>query len=455
LAGTLPTELSHLTKLNFIDLNRNALRGPAIPDEFVQLTRMTFYDLRYNSQLTGTIPLWIGTQWSQLTELALADNQMGGTLPASMMGLQHLKSLALGDNDFEDGVYDDDDKSDTTTTSSILTSLTALEFLYLERNKFKMVVDDSFLAGMDNLIQVDISSNRLTGTDLPLHLFQHSKLQVLDLSDNNIMGQLPTFAGSSSGSSGMDDRATTTTSPINTALQYFAISDNILTGSLPPSMLHQLSVNLHHLDVTGNDLSGPIPDSLADMPKLTYLFLSENGFNQGPIPNFIPNRMHQLRELSLSSTQRTGVLPPTLNALSNLILFDVSYNQMEGTIPAVLWQLPKLAYLLLNRNSLTGTLPTGVVANANYAPLKMMLLDKNDIQGDLTDVCTTVAKQTALKTIIADCDDIAGCTCCQCCSDSELRCNDDILYTNMDFSWEHNYTRTSYAFSPAILFESV
>lgn len=416
MTGNLPTELAHLTKLHFVDLNRNSLTGPAIPDTLERLTDMQFFDVRYN-QLTGYIPLWLGTEWSQITELALADNAMGGLLPDSMNLLHNLKSLALANNDF-DG-----------TLAPIL-NLNSLEFLYLEKNRFSAVVDDQFMADMENLIQVDISSNRLTGTDIPLHLFQHPKLQVLDLSDNNIMGQLPLDI------------------PVNTKLMYLALSDNILTGSLPPT-IDQLQA-LHHLDMTGNDLSGPIPTALASMPKLTYLFLSENGFTEGPIPDFISS-MHQLRELSLSSTSRTGTLPQQwLGGLDHLILFDVSYNKIGGSIPANIWNLPKLSYLLLNRNELTGALPDGI---ADASLLKMVLLDKNDVTGDMSAVCQQ--QNTILNTVVADCDDLVGCTCCQCCSDSEVRCNDDILYTNMDFSWEHNYTRTSYAFSPEILFESV
>ena len=178
LKGSIPTELSHLTKLDFVDLNRNALTGAAIPDSFARLTDMQFYDVRYN-KLTGTIPLWIGAEWPQLTELALAENEMGGALPGSMSLLNKLKSLALANNDFDGNL-------------APIMSLNSLEFLYLEKNEFEGTVDDAFMVHLQDLIQVDLSSNRLAGTDLPAHLFQYPKLRVLDLSDNSIMGQMPT-----------------------------------------------------------------------------------------------------------------------------------------------------------------------------------------------------------------------------------------------------------------------
>jgi Leucine-rich repeat (LRR) protein len=401
-----------LRKLSFVDLNRNAIAG-SIPDEFDRLIAMEFFDLRYN-KVTGHLPLWMGARWPELKALSLSNNHMSGVLPEGLGGLQKLKTLTLANNNF-------------TASLNPIMNLKSLEFLYLEKNRFEGNVDDEFLQDMENLVQVDISSNDLGGQDLPLHLFQHSSLQVLDLSDNSIMGTIPLF-------NILD----------NTAMQYLGLSDNILTGSLPESIVKLKS--LRHLDVTGNDLIGTMPASLAGMPKLTYVFLSENGFDKGPIPDFFGD-MKQLRELSLSGTQRTGALPSEwLGELNHLVLFDVSYNEMTGSIPSVIWEHPNLSYLLLNRNKFTGDLPAGI---SDDTKLNMLLLDNNSITGDLTEAC----QKLKIDWLIADCQEIS-CECCKCCADNEPRCNDDILYANNDFSWEYNYTRVAYAFSPEILFEA-
>lgn len=396
-----------------MDLNRNSLTGE-IPNELERLSNMQFFDVRYN-RLRGTIPSWIGQTWTRIAELALSHNYFDGTLPTSMSNLHELKSLALSNNKF------------TESLEPIL-RLNSLEFLYLENNTFTGQVNDSFLRDLENLIQVDISRNTLSSTDLPIHLFQHGKMQVLDLSDNNLMGTFPTDL--------VD----------NTALHYLALQDNIMTGSLP-NTLDQLQ-NLHHLDVTGNDLTGTMPAGLSNMKKLTYLFLSENSFTPGPMPAFL-SAMHQLRELSIADTQRSGTIPTEwIGGLDHLVLLDLSYNKMTGTLPPVLWDLPQISYLLLNRNNFTGTMPSGVFAKAPH--LDLFLLDKNSVTGDINEACNL---HQEVQHMIVDCEEVV-CDCClKCCSDYEPKCNDDLLYSNLDFSFENNYTRTSYAFSPQILFE--
>lgn len=410
LEGTIPTEMAHLENLRFFDLKDNQLSG-SIPDELERWSNMQFFDARRNN-MDGLLPAWIGDKWANLELLALADNFFSGTLPPSIAGLRRLKTLALSDNEFRGPI-------------GTLWGITQMEYLYLEGNEFTGKVDSLFALDMENLVQFDVSSNQLTSTSFPVHLFEHSKLEVLDLSDNDMTGSLPNLTKE------------------NNVLRYFAIADNVFTGTLPISISYLKG--LKHLDLTGNDFDGEIPESLVDMPRLTYLFLSENAFQSGPIPEFM-SELIGLRELSLSSCHRDGNIPDWISKMTDLVLLDLSHNKLHGSIPDVVWDLPNLSYLLLQSNELSGD-PSAKASKAGNN-LDMLLLDKNDLTGDFNEVCDGSLKR---ENIYVDCSELA-CTCCSCCKDHEKNCNDNILYSNLDFHWEYDYERVSYAFSPEILF---
>lgn len=407
--GPLPPELGHFEELHFFDVKDNDLSGE-IPEEYKLLSNMDFFDIRRNS-ISGKIPEWIGDNWKKLEELGLASNLFEGTLPASMAALRNLKTLSLSDNDFEGPV-------------GMLWGITQMEFLYLEGNAFTGELDSLFCRDMEKLIQLDVSSNVFTGTNFPAHLLQHSTLEVLDISDNDVSGTFPEVTEQ------------------NGSLRFLAVADTGLTGPIPESISNL--VGLHHLDLTGNDLTGEIPESLSNLAKLSYLFLSDNpDFQSGPVPAFLQS-MTELRELSLSDTGRDGGIPFWIGNMKQLVLLDLSENDLIGQIPADIWQLPHLSYLLLQRNNLSGPFPAGA---SQASKLELLLLEKNSISGDLAEVCNM-----SVKKVLADCKEIE-CTCCQCCEDDKPNCNDmNILYSNQDFHWEYDYERHSYAFSPEILF---
>jgi len=85
------------------------------------------------------------------------------------------------------------------------------------------------------------------------------------------------------------------------------------------------------LDLTGNQLSGPITAALGQLTALTKLDL----------------RYNNLR----------GTIPAELGQLGALRGLYLDNNQLEGPIPVELGQLGALTYLYLYNNQLTGTIP--------------------------------------------------------------------------------------------------
>ena len=96
LTGTIPTEISALTKLITLRIaggSGSVLTG-SIPPEFNLMTDLRILDLDNNS-LTGTIPDFTGTE---MNYLKLSFNELTGTLPDHLFVLPTLASLWLDDN---------------------------------------------------------------------------------------------------------------------------------------------------------------------------------------------------------------------------------------------------------------------------------------------------------------------------------------------------------------------
>ena len=198
------------------NLGGGVLAG-SIPDSFNTLVALQRLTLR-NGNLTGGIPDL--SALDNLEWLVLQDNNLSGSLPAT-----------LGDMD-------------------------SLDYLYLKNNNFSGDIPDE-LAGVTTLRRVDLRSNDLTG-GIPAGFGSITRLRYLMLSGNMLSGEIPDLSGSS-----------------NMTLVY--LSDNMLTGSIPAS-LGSIS-GLRRLQLQNNMLTGMIPSELGDLSELKNLWLSGNDFD--------------------------------------------------------------------------------------------------------------------------------------------------------------------------------
>ena len=114
----------------------------------------------------------------------------------------------------------------------------------------------------------------------------------------------------------------------------------------------------------------------ASFSNLQYLFLAENPFTPGPLPNDVWT-ITTLVELSLKSTKRRGPLAEPFGFQqfgyfqNDLTMLDLDRNELTGTIPAAIGNLNSLQILLLNRNKLTGTLPSSMGNLSNMSKLEL------------------------------------------------------------------------------------
>lgn len=94
------------------------------------------------------------------------------------------------------------------------------------------------------------------------------------------------------------------------SLQSLDLSDNALSGSIPPQICTWLPY-LVTLDLSNNELSGSIPPEIVNCKFLNTLLLSGNRLS-GPIP-FELGRLDRLKRLSVANNVLSGSIPPDLS----------------------------------------------------------------------------------------------------------------------------------------------
>eukprot|EP00521_Asterionellopsis_glacialis_P006917 CAMPEP_0195289008 /NCGR_PEP_ID=MMETSP0707-20130614/5459_1 /TAXON_ID=33640 /ORGANISM="Asterionellopsis glacialis, Strain CCMP134" /LENGTH=771 /DNA_ID=CAMNT_0040348961 /DNA_START=231 /DNA_END=2544 /DNA_ORIENTATION=+ len=427
--GSLPTELGACPNMLAMDMEHNDLWGQ-LPTELASMTKITNLRLGFNA-LTGNIPTNIGVWGKNLKYLRLSNNRLEGKIPVGLSECTRLTALYLDDNELVGNM------------APQISFLTNLRKLFLERNQFDDSLTENFLREVKHLQYFDVSHNRLQGK-FPLHLLDHTKMEVLDLNHNELGGGTDGF---------LPDEF-----PVSTSLKYLSIQGNFLEGTIPTSIGNLQA--LRHLDMSSNRLDGPMPSEIGTLTKLDYLFLADNDFAvQDGFPAWI-QPLTKLRELSLKQTAIKGQIPTWMGDLTHLRLLDLDWNRITGQMPTELGKLTNMKYLLLNRNWINGTVPTEFL---NMKKLELLLLDDNHFKDiSVADTFCTgddgkLMAPTYLKEFHADCfEDVSyyylECPCCtQCCTKMDdfqnMTCYDDSFLANFDGDWETNYDRQKYYFS--------
>ena len=122
---------------------------------------------------------------------------------------------------------------------------------------------------------------------------------------------------------------------------------NEISGPLPNS-IGEL-VNLEYLNLSGNNLEGPLQRRMIlNFVKLRQFDLSFNSLS-GSIPDAFQN-VTKLAELNLSGNNFSGTFPPSISCLLNLKILKIYSNNLEDELPVWMNQLTHLTDLNLSRN---------------------------------------------------------------------------------------------------------
>ncbi|CBI38642.3 unnamed protein product, partial [Vitis vinifera] len=254
----IPFGVGQLSRLRSLDLSSDRFAGQ-IPSELLALSKLVFLNLSANPIFSGELPTSIGRLGS-LTKLDISSCNFTGLVPSPLGHLSQLSYLDLSNNFFSGQI------------PSSMANLTRLTFLDLSLNNLE-------------------ADNSLNGT-FPDFLQNQDELEVLFLSDNKIHGPIPKWMWNISQEN----------------LDILELDSNInkLIGEISPLICNMSSLIL--LDLSSNNLSGRIPQCLANLSKSLFI-------------------------LDLGSNNLDGPIPQTCTVPNNLRVIDLGENQFQGQIP--------------------------------------------------------------------------------------------------------------------------
>lgn len=129
---------------------------------------------------------------------------------------------------------------------------------------------------------------------------------------------------------------------------------------------------LRNLDVSNSGLTGVIPRSLARFTKLESLNMSGNSLT-GIIPSDVFCSYKNLQILDVSRNKLEGVIPVCIATLDKVQTLNLSHNQFSGGLPKELGGMVSLKALMVNNNKLTGGLPPEFGTPSGVGSTKLIL----------------------------------------------------------------------------------
>jgi len=400
LEGHLPRQLGDLEDLEFLDL-RGQLGG-AIPEEIGSLQKLKILDLTGNA-LSGPIPSKIFSM-EALQLLSLAENQLSSELASVKIEMPELLVLNISCNRLSGGYA-------TLALSSA--QLPKLRYFHLHRNLFQGVLpqDRNDWLGFPNLWELTLSGNQFS-LRLPPAIANLNQLRVLDISDTNLVGNVPGAMENMSELIRFDihnskiDRklfgknqklggeGSNCAPMLEDPCHFFATSDRAplekaLRTVWGPAYWQR---HAYSADTPFCSWSGVTCTTSNGQPRVVRLIL-EDALMSGSVAKDLGD-LTALRELRIRSRKTTGALPISLGRLQNLEILEVQ-GPFDGNLLTCLWlgQLTSLRVLILRtafRDDNDGdTLPDKF---ASLEQLEVLDLTGNRVHTDFGDFIRDLPK---------------------------------------------------------------
>ncbi|KAL5548530.1 hypothetical protein UlMin_003761 [Ulmus minor] len=355
LEGSLPLYLETLY------LDDNLLNG-SISTWLYSLPSLKVLYLDMN-QFTGSINEFHS---SSLEVLFLSQNRLHGRIPISLFQQVNLRRLDLSSNSLS-GVVGLDQFSklkylQSLDLSSNNLSLRSNNFINYTLPKYldslglsscRIREFPNSVRALEYLTTLILSHNFLRYVkNIPW-----SNLGVLDISYNQLQGFVPIPPPST---------------------RVFLISNNQLTGNIPSQICNASSLGV--LNLSNNRLNGSLPPCLGNFSENLLALDLRNNRLQGMIPTF--SKVEYLRSLNFNGNQLEGPLPQSLLTCKMLEVLDVGNNKINGSFPNWLESLPELQVLILRSNKFYG--PIGdPMTRFPFQKLRIMDLSNNNFTGHL------------------------------------------------------------------------
>ncbi|KAG2306577.1 hypothetical protein Bca52824_026325 [Brassica carinata] len=402
LSGKIPTALFNLTKLSVLKLASNQFTG-TLPLNITSLSNLNVFHAASNS-FVGTIPSTFFNIPS-LVSLDLGDNQFSGPLEiGNISSMSKLQSLDLSKQSHRSNPYIHIQISQPSIPTSIskLVSLVSLDLSYFN---IRGPLDIGIFWHLKSLQQLTLSHiNTTTSIDLNAVLSLPLKsLYILDLSGSHVAventSSVSTVSSQQLENVYLSGCGITVFPELIRSLQYIFIidlSNNNIKGQVP-AWLWRVATNVN---LSNNTISGfkEFPKDLFSRRAIKTLYLSNNNFSKeiprsiflnlannhlsGKLADIFANECI-LRSLNVGHNQLVGELPRSLLDCSSLEVLNMEHNRINDTFPFWLESLPNLHILVLRSNEFHGSLQYHPKVASFYPQLRIIDISHNDFTGTL------------------------------------------------------------------------
>ncbi|XP_075084417.1 receptor-like protein EIX2 isoform X3 [Nicotiana tabacum] len=438
LQGEFATSLLGLPHLRHLDLSQIDFLGAQVPEFISTFKNLEYLNLSKN-KFRGTIPEHLGN----LSRLQFLDLSDGFSLRVdNLQWIRHLFSMKILDlsgvdmSDAKNWLHDINLLTSLTElhmsacqldqllpSNSFMNLTSSLRIFDLSLNHFQAPIPSWLFNTSHSLVYLNLTRSQVRGL-LPNAFGNMYSLRVVDLSDNSLLGNLPpTFVNMSS-------------------VTFLDISRKSLEGNLPPALSSKLKI----LDLSNNNMEGPLARSIAQLRQLVVLDVSWNSFNDSITDHFLNFSNLQVLDLSsnsiilnltatwmprfqldfigLQSCQLSTHFPLWLQTQKEFSFVDISGAELSGKVPEWFWNLSaKVKHMNISNNYFRGEVPEVTERLTSleeldlswnnfdgplphFSPTMMtLILDHNSFNGTLSD-CWRYGKNLAVLNLARN--DLSG-----------------------------------------------
>lgn len=207
---------------------------------------------------------------------------------------------------------------------------------------------------------------------------EHGHVVALELSDNNLVGTLPSNLGGLTSLLKLD--MSTSAPSYSTHTNRYA---NKISGPLP-SFLR--ATRIEDIEISGNAFNSWPPDLYLNGKTLRSLSASFNSFTD--LPRYLL-KMTRLHTLELNNNLINDAFPIDFGYLTNARFVHLQYNQLRGTIPSSIIGMTNIRSLDLSHNAqLTGQIPEAILVR--WTENDYVAIMSTSISGYISSLCLDV-----------------------------------------------------------------
>ncbi|KAL5987412.1 hypothetical protein ACLOJK_038578 [Asimina triloba] len=344
-----PWILYNVSSLVILSLRGNALEGPFPKSSQLNPSWLAKIDISDN-RIYGTLPANIGALLPMLVHFNASKNALQGNISSSLGDLLDLSTLDLSQNYLSGEI-----------SSVLVKNETSLRYLDLSNNHF----EGRIFAGDFNaseLLALFLHNNHFNGT-IPWSLSNSRFLMFLDIRNNRLAGPIPSwlsllphlvsvlFGGNNfTGHIPLDFCQMKN-------LHTLDLSNNSLSGSIPSCLNKMTSLIKNSSMELPSEISYDAISLSSSYVEFEPIRLTMDFTTKGLVLTY--EDLKELHSLNLSNNQLKGPIPKSFKHLANTESLDLSHNKFSGPIPSQLAQLYSLSDFYVVFNNLSGKIPSG------------------------------------------------------------------------------------------------